>query len=170
MEDPRLVRGLDYYSRTLFEIKARGDHLGAQSAVCGGGRYDGLVKTLGGPDTPAIGFAMGLERLLLTTKAVMNAATLDAFVACQPGLETEGLHLCQRLRRNGLRVDCDLRGQAFKKQMKRAAKAGARFAVIVGEDELAAGVVGVKDLKTFEQTQVGFDALAASLTTPDTRR
>lgn len=155
---PHLVRGLDYYTRTLFEVRGRGGSLGAQNAICGGGRYDGLVEQLGGPSTPAVGFAVGLERLLMMMPEEPAAPALDAFVvAARPELREAALVLSRDLRKGGLRVEADLRGQSIKSQLRRADKSGARLALILGEDEVARGVVQVKDLVEKQQVEIGRD-------------
>jgi len=149
--NPRLVRGLDYYSRTVFEwITAS---TGAQNAVCSGGRYDGLIAQLGGDATPAIGFAMGMERLLALLVAAGRssaAAHPDVYVVVGgPAAATEALQLVERLRseRPGVRFELHVGGGNFKAQFRRADRSGAGVALIIGEDELARGVVGVKPLR-----------------------
>ncbi len=149
--NPRLVRGLDYYSRTVFEWVT--DRLGAQGTVCAGGRYDGLVEQLGGRSTPAIGFAMGVERLislLEETETASQVAGLHAYmvlVGDEP--QRQGLFLAERLRDQvpGLRLLANCGGGSFKSQFKRADRSGARFALVIGEDELQRGVAGVKPLR-----------------------
>jgi histidyl-tRNA synthetase len=145
---PSLVRGLDYYTRTLFEVRGTGGDLGAQNALCGGGRYDHLVRTLGGPDMPAIGFAMGVERLLLALPPEAPPDALDAFVAVvSPELRVQATRLCRDLRAAGLRVDADLRGGSLKSQLRRANRSGARVALVLGPDEVAQGTAQLKDLR-----------------------
>ncbi|MGF1466196.1 MAG: histidine--tRNA ligase [Sandaracinaceae bacterium] len=152
---PRLVRGLDYYTRTLFEVQGRGGELGAQNTLCGGGRYDGLVEALGGGDVPAIGFAMGLERILLALSDEAAEPPLEVFVATTaPDMRREATLLLRDLRAAGLRADADLRGQSLKSQLRRANKTGARLAFVLGEDELARGAVSLKDLEAGEQEDV----------------
>jgi histidyl-tRNA synthetase len=155
--NPRLVRGLDYYSRTVFEWIT--DALGAQDAVCSGGRYDGLIAQMGGEPTPAIGFAMGVERIVELVKlAGMTpaAAAPDVFVMAQgDAAQRAALGLAERLRDafpgRGVVVHC---GPAkFKTQFRRADESGARLALIVGDDELARGVVALKPLRGAETTQ-----------------
>ncbi|MDF1562271.1 MAG: histidine--tRNA ligase [Deltaproteobacteria bacterium] len=143
----RLVRGLDYYNRTCFEFVAGG--LGAQNTVCAGGRYDGLVAQLGGPKTPAVGFAAGIERLvsLMSDAAPEDAPELVAVVPVGTEVFPACLRLVEELRREGLRVDFDPRRGSLKSQMRRADKLGARVALVIGEDELAAGRVPAKDLR-----------------------
>ncbi len=143
-----LVRGLDYYNRTVFEIKS--NNLGSQNAVCGGGRYDSLVGNLGGQDTPAIGFAMGMERLYSLMKTENNEQ-LDAFVVSTD--KKEALKLVKYLRDNNIKTDFDFNGKKFTKQMEKASKV-AKFAVILGEDEIANNTVSVKNLETSEQITI----------------
>ncbi len=148
-----LVRGLDYYNRTVFEIKS--NNLGSQNAVCGGGRYDTLVGNLGGQPTCAIGFAMGMERLYSLMNEV-NEDKLDAFVVCTD--KKESLKLVKYLRDNDIKTDFDFTGKKFTKQMEKAAKV-AKFAVILGEDEVANNTVSVKNLETSEQVAVSRNEL-----------
>ncbi len=146
--NPRLVRGLDYYSHTAFEITST--QLGAQATVCGGGRYDGLVEQLGGPPTAAIGWALGMERLaiLLAQAGAAPAAAPEVYVVSR-GEQAEplALQLARQLRQAGHAVDLDLTGAAFGKQFKRADRTGARWAVVIGDSEAEAGVVLLKDLR-----------------------
>ena len=146
---PRLVRGLDYYTRTTFEFVA--DALDtAQNAVGGGGRYDGLVEELGGPPTPGIGFALGVDRILLACDAesafAETAAPVEVFVVDTAGGQS-AVVLCDRLRRAGLGVDRAFDSRSMKAQMKRADRSGAAVAVIVGTDEQAARTVAVRDMR-----------------------
>jgi histidyl-tRNA synthetase len=145
--DTHLVRGLDYYTRTLFEIKGAHEKLGAGSTLIGGGRYDAMVAGLGGPDVPAIGFAAGLDRLLIASDLEAPASTIDATVA-PLGLAavSVGLELARDLRRSGIRCEIDTRGTSLKAQLRRANALGARIVLILGDSELAEGVVQVKDL------------------------
>jgi histidyl-tRNA synthetase len=153
--NPRMVRGLDYYCRTAFEITAEG--LGAQSAVGGGGRYDGLVKALGGPDAPGIGFALGVERLLLAIPAHAAAPPhrVELFLApLGAAAEAEAMQLAHRWRQAGLRVETASGGKSLKSQMRLADKLGVRYVVILGDDELHAGALTVRDMsakRTFER-------------------
>ena len=151
-----LVRGLDYYNRTVFEITS--NNLGSQNAVCGGGRYDSLVKNLGGEDTPAIGFAMGMERLasLLGEKTEEKDT---AFVVCNNPLEA--VKLTEELRQAGITAEFDLTNKKFVKQLEKASKI-AKYAVILGEDEIAAGEVTVKNLDSGEQKTVKREDLILS--------
>jgi len=147
--EPRLVRGLDYYTHTTFEFVSRAIDA-AQSTVLGGGRYDALVQALGGPATPAIGFGSGIERVLLACDAEgvfpVPATTVDAFVVDVTGGEA-ALALTTELRRTGLRADRAYDGRSMKAQMKRADNSGARFALIVGDQEAADGTVTLRDLR-----------------------
>jgi len=153
--DGSLVRGLDYYSRTLFEVLGKGEGLGAQNALLGGGRYDAMVKSLGGPDTPAIGFAMGLERLLMAMPETDAESHVDVFVvAAQAGVRGQATLLGRELRDAGLRVESDLRGGSLKSQLRRADKIDARVAMILGESEVEEGIVQLKDLLNKTQERV----------------
>jgi histidyl-tRNA synthetase len=148
--NPRLVRGLDYYNRTVFEWIT--GSTGAQNAVCSGGRYDGLIAQLGGDATPAIGFAMGVERLVALVLAAHGApppAAPDVYVVVSGAAAAQALALVERLRneRPALRFELNLGGGNFKAQFRRADKSGAPLALIVGEDELARGVVAMKPLR-----------------------
>jgi histidyl-tRNA synthetase len=158
--DPKLVRGLDYYTRTTFELRAEG--LGAQDTVVGGGRYDGLVEDLGGRSTPGFGWAMGLERLLLVVpgEALVTCPGPDLFVvSLGDEARRRGRRLVGDLRRAGLRVLYDTRGRALGGQMKRAGRSGARWALFLGEEELASGEARLKDLSTGEQEAAPLDDL-----------
>ena len=158
--DPRLVRGLDYYTKTAFEIKYA--PLGAQSAVAGGGRYDGLIAEMGGNPTPAVGFATGLERVLLALEKQgllpEQEKKADAFVvALGAEAQSAGFKLLQKLREAGLKALMDYAGRSMKAQMKQAGKAGARFALILGEDEIKENTVMLKDMEKSEQQKVSLD-------------
>ncbi len=163
----RLVRGLDYYNRTVFEWIT--ESLGAQGTVCGGGRYDGLVEQLGGKATPAVGFAMGLERLvlLLTELGLHNARRcVDVYlVTAGEGTMAAGMKLAEQLRESvpGLRIMTHFGGGNFKKQFKRADKVGAAVALVLGENEVANNTVVVKDLSGGEQTTVAQSNIASQL-------
>lgn len=150
--NPRLVRGLDYYGLTVFEWTTQA--LGAQGTVCAGGRYDGLVEQLGGKPTPAVGFAMGLERLCLLLEtlevAPVDSATADVYiVATGEEAEVAGLTAAEQLRDAlpSLRVVLNCGGGSFKSQFKKADRSGARYAVVIGEDELSRGEVALKPLR-----------------------
>ena len=162
---PRLVRGLDYYTRTTFEITSGA--LGAQNALVGGGRYDGLSEMLGGPATPGIGFSIGQDRLILAVQAaaVLEAGNkLDAYVAWmgEPAL-APALRLVRDLRAQGLSVGIDYDSMKIKKSMGIANKLQARFAIIIGEGEVASGRYQVKNMATSEQTEISPDSIAEYL-------
>ncbi len=166
----KLVRGLDYYNRTVFEWVT--DKLGAQGTVCAGGRYDGLVSMLGGKATPGVGFAMGVERLVLLLETLqllpadLNRAADVYICAFGEAAELAALALVERLRDElpGLRLLLNSGGGSFKSQFKKADKSGARYALILGDDELAGRVVGCKPLRDdSEQQSVAWDALAEHL-------
>ena len=148
-----LVRGLDYYNRTVFEIKS--NDLGSQNAVCGGGRYDSLVANLGGQPTPAVGFAMGMERLASLMKE-LDDDKLDVYIVSTDMNAT--LKLVKYLRENNIKTDFDFNGKKFTKQMEKASKT-AKLAVILGEDEIRNNKVSIKNLKTSEQTTVDANTL-----------
>ena len=148
VENKLLVRGLDYYNRTVFEIKS--NNLGSQNAVCGGGRYDSLVKQLGGEDTPAIGWAMGMERLYSLMNKV-EPEKLDGYIVSNSPIEA--FALAEELRNQGLTVEFDLSNKKFTKQLEKASKI-ANYAIILGEDEINAGKVSVKNLSTSEQKTI----------------
>lgn len=148
VENKLLVRGLDYYNRTVFEIKS--NNLGSQNAVCGGGRYDSLVKNLGGEDTPAVGWAMGMERLNSLLPEI-EPEKLDAFIVSNS--PAEAFKLAEELRSNGIKVEFDLANKKFTKQLEKAAKT-ADYALILGEDEIKANKVSVKNLSTSEQVTI----------------
>lgn len=158
--DPRIVRGLDYYTRTVFEIVS--DALGAQAVVCGGGRYDGLIEELGGPHLPSLGFAMGIERLLLVMEA--KGCAFPAPPRCELYLASMGDKAAQacfvmatKLRQGGVSVECDTVGRGLKAQMKYADKLGARYTIVVGDDELMTGKAQLKDMETGEQSEILLD-------------
>lgn len=155
--DPRLVRGLDYYTKTAFEIKY--PPLGAQSAVAGGGRYDGLIEEMGGSPTSAVGFATGLERLLLALESQNllpeKNRSVDAYVvALGEAAQSEGFKLLNNLRKAGLSAAMDFAGRSMKAQMKQANKLGARYALILGDDEIAEGVVMLRSMSDSQQEKV----------------
>jgi histidyl-tRNA synthetase len=163
-EDPTLVRGFDYYTMTVFEFTS--DRLGAQSAVGGGGRYDGLVEALGGPPTPGIGFGAGIERIVLALQAGGEGPgpDLDVYLAVpDAGMRLEMLPVLERLRAAGLRCESDLRGRSLKSMLRHASSLGARNAVIVGPREHEAGVATIRDMATGEQRAVPLDVLVREL-------
>jgi histidyl-tRNA synthetase len=152
--NPRLVRGLDYYTHTAFEIIS--DDLGAQSTVCGGGRYDGLVAELGGPETPAVGWAIGLERLILLLQQQSLATAVVDFYLVSRGdrAEAQALKLAQTLRQLEFAAELDLSGSAFGKQFKRADRSGAVACLILGDAEAESETVQIKWLKSGEQEAI----------------
>jgi len=168
--NPKLVRGLDYYGRTVFEWVT--DKLGAQGTVCAGGRYDGLVSQFGGKPTPGVGFAMGVERLVLLLETLglvpdaLNPTPHAYICAFGEAAELAALALAERLRDElpGLRLLVNAGGGSFKSQFKKADKSGARYALILGDDELAGRVVGCKPLRDdSEQQSIAWDALPERL-------
>lgn len=164
--DPRLVRGLDYYTKTAFEIKY--PPLGAQSAVAGGGRYDGLIEEMGGNPTPAVGFATGLERLLLALESQNllpeKNRSVDAYVvALGETAQAEGFKLLNSLRQQGLSAAMDFAGRSMKAQMKQANKLGAKYSVILGEDEISEGVVMLRSMEDSSQTKVPMNQVAEKI-------
>lgn len=169
--NPRLVRGLDYYNRTVFEWV--GEHLGAQNTFCGGGRYDGLVAHLGGRPTPGIGFAIGLERLVL----MAAASSLDKrqtqiphayLIMVGSAAEQQGMALAERLRDHlpVLRLTVNCGGGSLKNQFKRADRSGAHYALVLGDDELANGMIGVKPLRHTEPQHALAEAALVDLLRP----
>ena len=164
--DPRLVRGLDYYTKTAFEIKY--PPLGAQSAVAGGGRYDGLIEEMGGNPTPAVGFATGLERLLLALESQNllpeKNRSVDAYVvALGEAAQAEGFKLLNSLRQQGLSAAMDFAGRSMKAQMKQANKLGAKYSVILGEDEIAEGVAMLRSMEDSSQVKVPMAQVAEKI-------
>ena len=174
--NPRLVRGLDYYGHTAFEITS--DQLGAQATVCGGGRYDGLIQQLGGPATPAIGWALGMERLLLVIAAAAQAdpggpaarltatsAPLVYLINRGEQAEPQALTLARQLRGAGLAVELDGSSAAFGKQFKRADRSGAPWAVVLGDEEALAGQLRLKSLRgEGEEQQLSWEDALSYLT------
>ena len=156
--DPRLVRGLDYYTKTAFEIRC--EELGAQAAIAGGGRYDGLVEEIGGISTPGIGFALGMERLLIALEKQNLLPTIanepDVFIVAVDA-DIYAFELLLKLRRAGLTASMDFAKRSMKAQMKQASKSGARFALIVGGDEIAKRTVTIKNLSTSDQETIAID-------------
>jgi histidyl-tRNA synthetase len=153
--EPRLVRGLDYYTRTAFEYV--GGELGAQNAVGGGGRYDGLSEALGGPPLPAIGFALGVDRIVLSAgeRALARGPAVSVYaVALSEEAARISFRLVTELRAAGIGAELDLAGRSMKGQLKDAARSGARIATIIGDDEVAAGEVALKRLDSAEQRNV----------------
>lgn len=147
-ENKLLVRGLDYYNRTVFEIKS--NNLGSQNAVCGGGRYDSLVRNLGGDDTPAVGWAMGMERLISLIPQIQNEK-IDAYIVSNS--TAEAFKLAEELRSSGISAEFDLQNKKFTKQLEKASKT-ALYAFILGEDEINNNTVSVKNLSTSVQKTI----------------
>jgi histidyl-tRNA synthetase len=162
---PGIVRGLDYYTESVFEVHS--PMLGAQSTLCGGGRYDGLIHELGGPQTPSVGVGIGMERALLVLESMGHPAPefkVDAFVVqASPVAEKACAALARKLRAAGKSVLLDIEGKSLKSQLRQADRSGAKFALIVGEDELAKGSVTVRELAGGEQREVPFDKALEAL-------
>ena len=162
VEDPTLVRGLDYYTRTVFEVEVEGAGVGA---IGGGGRYDGLMELEGGKPTPGIGFAVGFERIYLALQSLCIDLAGDeptcVYVACMPEQRAAGFSATLTLRQAGVRTEADYQGRSLKSQFKQANKLGARLCVVLGSDEVAAGVATVRDMQTHDQVQVPMAELAA---------
>jgi histidyl-tRNA synthetase len=156
----RLVRGLDYYRHTAFEFIT--DRLGAQGTVLAGGRYDGLVGALGGPETPGVGWAAGIERLAMLIEQPAPESPVAVIVPMGVAAEAKGVELIADLRRAGIAADMGFSGN-MKKRMTRAAASGAAFAIILGDDEIAKGVAAVKRLATGQQDEIAFDRLAEAI-------
>jgi histidyl-tRNA synthetase len=156
--NPRIVRGLDYYEKTAFEFTS--SELGSQSAFAGGGRYNNLVKDLGGDDVPGVGWALGCERLIMLMKAEQEKQPASKclsgvyFVAMGEACFGKARELLQQLRDAGVKAEMDYSSKSFKSQMRRADKLGFRYAAILGENELAKNVVMLKDLGSGEQREV----------------
>jgi histidyl-tRNA synthetase len=159
--DPALVRGLDYYTHTAFEFVTT--HIGAQGTVLGGGRYDGLIAELGGPATAGIGWAGGIERLMMLCNEPAPLPRPVVIAPLGPAAETKAFGIARTLRRAGIAVEQDYRGN-MKRRMQRANKLNARAAIILGDDELAKGVAQLKDFDSGEQREVALDKLAEALT------
>ena len=158
--NPRIVRGLDYYTRTVFEFIAEG--IGAQSTVCGGGRYDGLLNELSGKQVPALGFGMGLERLIMTMEQqncdFMEAKTCDLYIASMGQAAADrAMSLAMELRDEGYFVEYDLMGRGIKPQMKYADKIGSKFVIVIGDSELESGCAKLKNMASGEQTDIKLD-------------
>ena len=153
---PNLVRGLDYYTRTIFEITS--NELGAQNAICGGGRYDELVENLGGKPTPGIGFAAGIERLLLASQSEHKPENIQIYiVGIGDSVRATLITLAENLRKNNFKTSFDYLRRSMKAQMREANKLGARYAIILGEDELKDKSVIIKDLSTSDQEKIALD-------------
>ena len=157
VENKLLVRGLDYYNRTVFEVKS--NNLGSQNAVCGGGRYDSLVRNLGGEDTPAVGWAMGMERLNSLLPEI-EPEKLDGYIVSNSSVDA--FKLAQELRGQGFNIELDLANKKFTKQLEKASKV-AKYALILGEDEIKANKVSIKNLATSEQVTVDRDEVTEKI-------
>lgn len=164
--DPGIVRGLDYYTKTAFEIVS--DDLGAQSTVCGGGRYDHLVEEVGGPETAGVGFGLGIERLLLILEAngieIPEPKTCDVFIASLgDSAKAYSLKLSKELRDAGYKVLTDVCGRGLKAQFKYADRSGADYTIVIGDDEIAKGVVSLRDMNKSSQEEIAMDKLLERL-------
>ena len=158
--NPQIVRGLDYYTRTVFEFVS--DSIGAQGTVCGGGRYDGLIEELGGNHVPSLGFGMGLERLMLLLESqgikLPDEKRCDLYIASiGDDASLKAARLTQELRQSGVSAQFDVVGRSVKAQMKYANKLGARFTAVIGDDDIAAGVIKVKNMDDGETQEIAFD-------------
>lgn len=164
--DPKIVRGLDYYTKTAFEFVS--NEIGSQSTVCGGGRYDGLVEELGGPNTPAVGFGMGMERLLLTLEnngvEIPKEKGLDIFIVTigEKG-DRRAFALLNKLRKNGISADKDYLGRSLKAQFKYSDKLNAEFTIVIGDDEIEKGIVSLKNMRTGNQQEIMLENLIDEL-------
>ncbi len=164
--NPMIVRGLDYYTKTVFEIIS--NEIGAQGTVCGGGRYDGLIEEVGGPDMPGIGFGMGMERLLMVMEGagveIPKPAGVDAFL-CTMGEEARraGFRLMSKLREEGISADMDHSARSLKAQMKYANKIGAKNCVVIGENELEQGIARVRNMAESTETEVSLENIAEAV-------
>ena len=162
--DPKIVRGLDYYTKTAFEIVSR--DIGAQGTVCGGGRYDGLIEECGGPSTPGMGFGLGLERLLLVVESqgvdIPVPVYMDVYIANmgKEGAE-EALRQINKLRKEGIKAEKDYMGRSLKAQMKYANKINAKYVVVLGEEEIKSSRIKVKDMSTGSEEKINLEALAS---------
>ena len=162
-EDPYIVRGLDYYSRTAFEFTAGG--LGAQNAIGGGGRYDYLAEEIGGSPTPGIGFALGMDRIIMALEAqnvtVPTAAPIDVYLSVLGDAAMPiALQLAQELRENGIKTDLEFKGRGLRAQMRTANKLNAQYVVMIGEDEISKEAATVRDMENGDQHSVAFSQLA----------
>ncbi|WP_281864350.1 histidine--tRNA ligase [Planomicrobium okeanokoites] len=166
--DPNLVRGLDYYNHTAFEIMSDAEGFGAITTLCGGGRYNGLVEDLGGPESPGIGFAMSIERLLLALEMekveIGQSADLEVYVvAMDESTKQKAFTLVRDLRGNGISADMDFNGRKVKAQMKSADRKGAAYVIVIGETELESGKVALKTMATGEQQELEFNKIAGAI-------
>lgn len=164
--DPRIVRGLDYYTKTAFEFVKETN--GTQGTVCGGGRYDHLIEEIGGPSVPGVGFGLGIERLLMLMEEegieIPQPEKTKAFIAVMgDSAKAFGLKLLRNLRQNGISAEMDILARNIKGQFKYANRIGARYTVVIGDNELEAGVVSIKDMATSQQREVKIDQLLEEL-------
>ena len=161
--NPRMVRGLDYYARTTFEVTT--DFLGAQNAIVGGGRYDGLVQELGGPDIPGIGFAIGFERLLAMIPEDANLCLQTGSFYCRPGRRGPevAFRLCNHFRMKGVRTEMDYHGKSLKSQMKRADKFQCRLTLILGERELEEGKAELRNMSQGTQETISLEGIEETI-------
>ena len=164
--NPHIVRGLDYYTRTVFEFVS-GD-IGAQSTVCGGGRYDGLISQMGGPQVPALGFAMGIERLMLVLQnqsvELPSPKKCDIYIAPMgENASIKASNLCRTLREDGFEVQTDICGRGLKAQMKYADKIGASYTLVLGDDEITSGKAKLKNMINGEQTEISLNNISDEL-------
>lgn len=166
--DPTLVRGLDYYNHTAFEIMSEAEGFGAITTLLGGGRYNGLVEQLGGPSTPGIGFGMGLERLMLALEAENITLPVEKeldifFVTIGDEVQPKAVQLVQQLREEGIAVDKDYQDRKIKGQLKHADRLKAKYVAILGEEELAKNVINVRFMETGEQEEIALDTFIESM-------
>ena len=164
--NPHIVRGLDYYTRTVFEFVS--NSIGAQGTVCGGGRYDGLVSQMGGPAVPALGFGMGIERLMLVLQSegvtLPEPKTCDLFISVVGSdAAVKASELCAKLRAEGFCAQSEISGRGLKAQMRFANKIGAKFLVVLGDDELNNNKAVLKDMSNSETKEVDLDKLTDAL-------
>lgn len=164
--DPKIVRGLDYYNKTAFEIISK--EIGTQATVCGGGRYDGLISELGGPETPGVGFGLGIERLLLTLEnnniEIPKPPNADIFIVTMGEIaRNKAIELCYKLRNAGFIVDTDHLERSVKAQFKYSNKIGSKYTIVIGEDELKNNKVTLKDMSASEQREVSIDKIVEEL-------
>ena len=164
--NPHIVRGLDYYTRTVFEFVS-GD-IGAQSTVCGGGRYDGLISQMGGPSVPSLGFAMGIERIMLLLEAqgtvLPSVRDCDLYIAAMgDAAQLKATEICSALRADGFKAQTDICGRGLKAQMKYADKINAAFSAVIGDSELETGKIRIKNMKTGGETEAGLDGVPDTL-------
>ena len=164
--NPRIVRGLDYYTKTAFEFVSTS--IGSQGTVCGGGRYDDLVEELGGPPIPGVGFGLGIERLLMLMEAngyvIPEPDPVDVFIAVMGDpAKAEGLKILRQLHQKGIKAEMDTLGRNVKGQFKYANRLGAKYTVVIGDDEMSKGVVQIKNMDAHEQKEVKLDNIVEEL-------